>query len=284
MEHEICLANIRNHFGSLTNAERQIAQYVLENSHLVVDMSVAALAEAAGTAGSAVIRFCKSIGYNGFTQFRLALAMELARMPVEPVLPLLSGSDSAGNAARKVFDSSIRTLQNTLSMLDFNAVEQLIDQLMHASRICFFGVGTSAPVAEDAEYRFLQLGFPAGSYRDILFMPVTAQNMKPGELAIAISHSGRTQATLQALQLARQQGAYTAAITSYRSSPLAGEADCALIAYPDDINYPVEAVSARIAHICILDMLSTLLALRCGEEARLHMKDRNRLLEKIRIP
>lgn len=283
MENEICLANIRNHYESLTKAERRIARYVLENSHLVMDMSVASLAEASGTAGSAVIRFCKSVGYTGFSQFRLALAMEVARMPEEPVMPILSGNDSARDAARKVFDSSIRTLQNTYSMIDFTSVELLMDKLINANRICFFGVGTSAPVAEDAEYRFLQLGFPAGSYRDILFMPVTAQNMKPGEIAIAISHSGRTQATLQALQLAKAQGAYTAAITSYRNSPLAKEADCTLIAYPDDVNYPVEAVSARLAHICILDVLSILLALRCGETARIHMKERNQLLENIRM-
>lgn len=283
MEHDICLANIRNHYDSLTKAERQVAKYILENSRQATDMSVASLAEACGVAGSAVIRFCKSIGYTGFSQFRLALVMEMARRPEEPVLPLLTGKDSTQDAARKVFDSSVRTLQNTFSMLDFAVMEELLEKLMHAGRICFFGVGTSAPVAEDAEYRFLQLGFPAGSYRDILFMPVTAQNMKKGEIAIAISHSGRTQATLQALRLAKEQGAVTAAITSYRSSPLAQEADYALIAYPDDINYPVEAVSARLAHICILDALSTLLALRCGETARVHLKDRNRLLENIRI-
>lgn len=282
LENEICLANIRSHYDSLTKAERQIAKYILANSRQVVDMSVASLAEASGTAGSAVIRFCKSIGYSGFSQFRLALAMEVARRPEEPVLPLLTGRDSTPDAARKVFDSSVRTLQNTFSMLDFETMDALIEKLTHASRICFFGVGTSAPVAEDAEYRFLQLGFPAGSYRDILFMPVTAKNMKKGEIAIAISHSGRTQATLQALRLAKEQGATTAAITSYRTSPLAKEADFSLIAYPDDVNYPVEAVSARLAHICILDALSTLLALRGGEKTRLLLQNRNQLLENIR--
>ena len=113
-------------------------------------------------------------------------------------------------------------------------------------------------------------------------MPVAAMNMKKGELAIAISHSGRTQATLQALQLAKGQGAVTAAITSYRTSPLAQTADYSLTAYPDDINYPVEAVSARLAHICILDAIAVILTLRQGEEAAAHLRTRTEILERIR--
>lgn len=281
MENEICIASIKNHYDTLTKIERQIADYVLANSEAVVEMNVADLAEASKTAGSAVIRFCKSIGYSGFSQFRLTLTKELARRP-DTVIPLLSETDTSQEAARKVFDSSVRTLQNTLSMLDFNVVDALISELMKARRICIFGVGTSSPITEDAEYRFLQLGFPASSYKDILFMPVAARNMQKGELAIAISHSGRTETTLEALQLAKEQGAATAAITSYSSSPLAKLADYSLTAYPDDTNYPVEAVSARLAHICILDAIAVILAVRGGKTAAGHIRTRNVILERIR--
>ena len=259
MENEACLAAIRNQYNTLTKTERQIADYILANSSSVVEMSVADLAAASAAAGSAVIRFCKTIGYTGFSQFRITLAMELASRPA-PVMPL----------------------QNTLSMLDFSIVEALVNEILQAERICIFGVGTSSPIAEDTGYRFLQLGLSASSYKDILFMPVAAMNMKKGELAIAISHSGRTQATLQALQLAKGQGAVTAAITSYRTSPLAQTADYSLTAYPDDINYPVEAVSARLAHICILDAIAVILTLRQGEEAAAHLRTRNEILERIR--
>lgn len=281
MENEACLAAIRNQYNTLTRTERQIADYILGNSDTVVDMNVARLAAASKTASSAVIRFCKAIGYSGFSQFRIALAMELASRPVS-VLPLLSASDTSRDAAQKVFDSSIRTLQNTLSMLDICVVDALVDGLLHAGRICIFGVGTSSPIAEDTGYRLLQLGLPAYSYKDILFMPVAAMNLKKGDLAIAISHSGRTQATLEALLLAREQGAATAAITSYRTSPLAQAADYPLTAYPDDINYPVEAVSARLAHICILDAVMVILTLRRKDQAAAHLKARNEILEKIR--
>lgn len=281
MEQEICLAAIRNVYGNLSRVERKAADYILENSGRVVEMNVAELGEEAGVAGSAVIRFCKKLGYSGYSQFRMALARELARRP-QKVMPILTGEDTAGEAVRKVFDSGMRTLQNTLAMLDLEQIELLTEKMRTAGRICIFGVGTSSSIAEDAEYRFLQLGLAASSYTDILFMPVAARNLKKGDLAIAVSHSGRTEATLEALELARRQGAFTAAVTSYKMSPLAKTADCALTAYPDDVNYPVEAVSARLAHICIFDALAVILTLRGGAAAIRHLEMRNDILEKIR--
>ena len=281
MAAEACIASIKNHYNSLTRTECSIADYVLANSSTVTEMNVAQLAQASGTAGSAVIRFCKSVGYSGFSQFRLALAKELAARPVS-FLPLISDQDSTGQIAEKVFASGIRTLQNTLSMLDADMLERLAAAFDRAGKIYLFGVGTSSPVAQDMQYRLLQLGYCASCYTDILFMPVAAMNMQKQDIAIAISHSGRTAATLDALKLAGAHGATTAAIPSYRSSPLAKAADYPLTAYPDDINYPTEAVSARIAHLCLLDALYAVLAMRGGQAFAEHIQNRDKILEKIR--
>ena len=281
MPTEACMASIKNHYNSMTPTERIIADYVLANSSQVTEMNVAQLAQASGTAGSAVIRFCKSAGYSGFSQFRLTLAKELVARPVS-FLPLISDQDSTGQIAEKVFASGIRTLQNTLSMLDADMLERLAGEFDRAGKIYLFGVGTSSPVAQDMQYRLLQLGYCASCYTDILFMPVAAMNMQKQDIAIAISHSGRTAATLDALKLAAAHKATTVAVTSYHSSPLARAADYPLTAYPDDINYPTEAVSARIAHLCLLDALYAVLALRGGQALAEHIQGRNEILEKIR--
>lgn len=277
----LCLAAIRNQYKMLPRIERQIADYVLGNSEQVLEMNVAELAAVAGAAGSAVIRFCKRLGYTGFSQFRMALAQELA---VRPAVPATSPGteESLTDVAQKVFASGVRTLQNTAAMLEQSQMEPLIEMLSHAERICIFGVGTSASIAEDAQYRFLQLGYPSSCYTDILFMPVAALNMKKGEAAIGISHSGRTEATLEAVRLAKEQGAFSVAITSYRASPLAQTSDYALVAYADDITYPVEAVSARLAHLCLMDVLTVALALRGGAETAERLASKNRILEHIR--
>ncbi len=278
---QLCLAAIRNQYEMLTRIERQIADYILNNCGQVLEMNVAEVAAAAGTAGSAVIRFCKKLGYTGFSQFRMALARELAVYPSVPSAPPRTG-ESLSEVAQKVFMSGIRTMQNTAAMMEQSQLEQLVSMLAQAERICVFGVGTSASIAEDSQYRFLQLGYPSSCYTDILFMSVAAMNMKKGEVAIGISHSGRTEATLEAVRLAKEQGARTVAITSYQASPLAQMADYKLVAYADDITYPVEAVSARLAHLCLMDVLTVALALQGGTETTERLASKNRILEHIR--
>ena len=178
---QLCLAAIRNQYEMLTRIERQIADYILNNSGQVLEMNVAEVAAAAGTAGSAVIRFCKKLGYTGFSQFRMALARELAVYPSVPSAPPRTG-ESLSEVAQKVFMSGIRTMQNTAAMMEQSQLEQLVSMLAQAERICVFGVGTSASIAEDSQYRFLQLGYPSSCYTDILFMSVAAMNMKKGDL------------------------------------------------------------------------------------------------------
>lgn len=282
MEQKVCLAAIRNQYKYLARTGRMIADYVLANSGSVIHMNVARLAEASGTTGSAVIRFCKSIGYSGFSDFRLSLAMELAD-PSSPRLPVIRRTDTAAEVADKIFHASIQTMKNTLAMLDCQGLRAIAEQCQRAKKICFFGVGTSYPVVTDAQYRFMSLGYPAVCYTDILFMSVAAQNMEEGEIAVAVSHSGRTAVTAEALKLAKKRGAVTVAVTSYRRTPLAEYADYCLTAYPDDVNYPVEAVSARLAHICILDTLEGILATLSKEsDMEERLKSRDHILEGIR--
>ena len=282
MEQKICLAAIRNQYDSLTKTGRVIADYILANSTQVIHMNVAQLAQAAKTTGSAVVRFCKSTGYSGFSDFRIALAMELADKS-SASLPVVSRTDTSSRIANKIFHASIQTMKNTLVMLNCQSLTQIAKQCQKAKKICFFGVGTSYPIVTDAQYRFMSLGYPAVCYTDILFMSVAAQNMEAGEMAVAVSHSGRTAVTAEALRLARKKGAATVAITSYPASPLAGHADYVLTAYPDDVNYPVEAVSARLAHICILDTLAGILAdLSKEQDVEERLRHRDAILEGIR--
>ena len=113
-------------------------------------------------------------------------------------------------------------------------------------------------------------------------MNVTAANLKSGDVAVGISHSGNTKATVDALRRAKKAGAATVAISSFAHSRLAEESDCRIIAFSDDRNYPVEAVSARIAHMCIVDALMMSLAAQNYSALRKHMDERNEVLKEMR--
>ncbi|MBQ3000481.1 MAG: MurR/RpiR family transcriptional regulator [Oscillospiraceae bacterium] len=276
------LSRIHNCYDSLTDTEKKIADTILSSPKDAVKMTVKELAEHSGTVPSAVVRFCKSIGTTGFSDFKICLSAGLGKKAsAAEMLPVGEG-DEPKQVFSKVFASGINTLRDTLSMIDFSQTETIVRLLQKATRVVFFGVGTSSVIAMDAQYRFAQLGIATSACTYILFMNVTAANLKAGDVAVCISHSGSTKATVDAMRRAKKAGADTVAISSFAHSRLAMESDYHLIAFSDDKNYPVEAVSARIAHICILDALMMSLASQNYETLQKHIAERNEVLKEIR--
>ena len=154
--------------------------------------------------------------------------------------------------------------------------------LSSAKRIFIFGVGTSSVVAADAQYRLSQFGLNAQCCTDILFMNVSAVNLSSEDAVLCISHSGRTKAVINAMRHARKSGAKTLSITSFPDSILYRESQIALSVFADEINYPVEAVSARVAHICLIDALAMVLATKNPQGFAEHIAARNQILREIR--
>lgn len=276
------VSRIHNCYKSLTDTERKIADTVLLSPKDTVKMTVKELAQRSGTVPSAVVRFCKSIGTKGFSDFKIGLSAELGgKALADGMLPVCEDDDTR-QVFRKVFASGINTLEDTLSMIDPAQTDAILQLLQQATRVVFFGVGTSSVIAMDAQYRFAQLGISTSVCTDILFMNVTAANLKSGDVAVGISHSGNTKATVDALRRAKKYGAATIAISSFAHSRLAQECDYRIIAFSDDKNYPVEAVSARIAHMCIIDSLMMSLAARNYSVLGKHISERNEVLDEIR--
>ena len=278
------IAQIHNKYKELTETEQKVASYVLANAEAVTQMTAKELAEQCGTVASAVIRFCKSVGRDGFSELKIALAKELGTTRTDPSekMPAFCENDTTSDIFSKVFGSGIRTLQDTLQMLDLERMEKIVQTLRRANRVLILGVGTSSVIAVDAQYRFSQLGLPAIACTDVLFMNVSAINLQKGDAVLCISHSGRTRGVVDAMRHAKDAGATAIAITSFAGSPLAKESDFAITVFADEENYPVEAVSARVAHICLIDALMMSLATTDYETFQSRVANRNKILGEIR--
>lgn len=277
-------SQIKRLYCNLTSAERKVADYVIESPQEITSLTVHQLAVKCEVAASAVIRFCKSIQLQGFSELKIELARELGSQKEEKknALPSVEHESGAEGVIRKVFNSGMYTLQDTLDKLDFTKVEQMSEVLVRAKHIFLFGIGTSSTVVTDAQYRLSQLGLWATACTDILLMGVTAANLEEGDVVLAISHSGRTKAVVDAVRLAKKRGATVIAITSFTDSLLYQESDVAAIVFADEVTYPVEAVSARVAHICLVDSLAMLLAAHNYDSFVDHIRSRNDVLEGIR--
>ena len=225
-----------------------------------------------------------SVSKAGLDALTKSLAKELGKARTEPdgEMPAFCENDGLRDVFSKVFGSGIRTLRDTLQMLDFDRMEKIVETLRKANRILIFGVGTSSVIAVDAQYRFSQLGLQATACTDVLFMNVSAINLQKGDVALCISHSGRTRGVVDAMRHAKDAGATAIAITSFAGSPLAKESDFAITVFADEENYPVEAVSARVAHICLVDALMMTLATMDYDTFKDRVANRNKILGEIR--
>ena len=278
------ISQIKRLYCNLTSAERKVATYVIESPQEVTGLTVHQLAEKCEVASSAVIRFCKSIQLQGFAELKIELARELGsnREEKKSAVPSVEHESGTEGVVRKVFGAGMQTLQDTLDMLDFSKVKQMSEVLVSAKHIFLFGIGTSSTVVTDAQYRLSQLGLWATACTDILLMGVTAANLEEGDVVLAISHSGRTKAVVDAVRMAKKKGATVISITSFTDSILYKESDLAATVFADEVTYPVEAVSARVAHICLVDSLAMLLATHNYDSFADHIKSRNDILEGIR--
>lgn len=278
------IQQIKRLYCNLTSAERRVATYVIESPQEVTSLTVHELAKKCDVASSAVVRFCKSIQLQGFSELKIELARELGsnREEQKNSIPSVEHESGTEGVVRKVFNAGMYTLQDTLDKLDFSKIEKMSEVLVHAKHIFLFGIGTSSTVVTDAQYRLSQLGLWATACTDILLMGVTATNLEEGDVVLAISHSGRTKAVVDAVRLAKKKGATVIAITSFTDSFLYKESDVAATVFADEVTYPVEAVSARVAHICLVDSLAMLLATYNYDSFANHIKSRNDILEGIR--
>lgn len=274
-------ARMLNIQAGFSAADRRVADTIIAMPGKVIDMTISELSAEAKVAASGIVRFCHKLGYKGFRHLKISLAGQTEAVS-DIIMPAVNLDDDSGTVFEKVFHSGIKTLRDTLTLMDRHAVACAVKMLHEAARIEFYGVGTSATIATDAYFRLMRIGYPAGAVTDSQIMRISAANSGPGQVAVGISHSGRAAETIDAMRLAKGQGAGTIVITSHQDSPICKYADLVLNVYSDESRYPVEAVSARLAHIAVLDALCVALALQNSGRTTQYVHKMNQLFQEIR--
>ena len=254
------LARIHAAMPQMSRIAARIAEFVLARPADVVGMSITELADAAEASEGSVINFCRGIGLSGFQQLKLSLAQEIVQ-PVQFIHEDLDRQDSAETVCRKVFHSGIQALRDTLSALDPGALANAVEAIRSARRVEIYGIGSSAPIAEDVHYRMLRIGLDARVVIDSHVQAISASRCTPDVAVLTISHSGATNETVAATRLAREAGARTVVITNFGRSPIQSYADIVLFTMARETRFRTEAMASRIAQLCVIDALIAALAL-----------------------
>lgn len=273
---------IRNSYDGLTAAERRICDCLLQEAEEAADMTAEKLAEAAGTAKSAVVRCSRSLGFAGFSDLKKQLMIENVRNADMNYTPYVAPQDNARQIFDKVFAAAGKTLRDTAENLDFAAAEALCGAITTARAIYIYGIGTSAMLVNELQYHLITLGFMAIAFTDVPTMKVSTMNLTPADLAIAISYSGRTISVRETLQYAKKAGATVACITANEDSPIMQLCDPAIAVYSDEIRYPIEPMSARIAQISFINALIIMLSAQDYERTAVRSRRQHELVDTVR--
>lgn len=258
--------------NSLTRVAQRIAQYILTSPQQVTQLSIAELSRATQAGEATVIRFCRTLGYKGFQDFKLDLAIELATAESDHSSPLLDAEiselDDAHTIGLKLQSTINNVLSETLNLLDMQQVSQVVNALRNSHSVYIFGVGSSGITAEDMKHKLMRIGARVDAVTNNHFMYMQATLLKAGDVAIGISHSGTSPETVHALKLAKQAGATTVALTHNLGSPLSEIADFRLINGNRQGMLQGDSIGTKTAQLFVLDLLYTLLVQAAPEQAR----------------
>jgi RpiR family carbohydrate utilization transcriptional regulator len=275
------LQRLSTQLDQLNRSERKVVQVIVADPQSATRMSIAALAELSQVSEPTVNRMCRSFGLKGYPDFKLELAQSMAR-GTPYVSQSVNQNDTATQYTDKIFTSTMASLDTARQQVDSKVIERAVDYLSQAQQICFFGMGASGAVAQDALHKFFRFNIPVVAHSDSLMMRMTAAACKRGDVLVLLSFTGRTKEMVEVARIGRASGALVIAITAV-DSPLAQEASLVLaVEAPEDTDVYMP-MQSRMIQLTLIDVLATGVILRRGEDFHGHLKTIKQSLTSTRL-
>jgi RpiR family carbohydrate utilization transcriptional regulator len=254
----------------LRKSEAKVANFVLEHANDVINMRIVDLAESSDVSEPTVIRFCRALGFDGFQSFKLQLAQQLGLGGVYTQFAV-DDKDTVKDLSNKVFNTTVGSLLAVRDELDPVVVETAINTIRKANRVEFYGFGASGSVAADAQHKFFRLQLSAAAYTDPHIQHMSAISLGSEDVVVAISQSGRTKALLESVRLARDAGATVIGLAP-QNTPLSEQCSIPIYVNMEEEHQAYAPVSSRIAHLVVIDVLATGVALHRKPLLKDHLK------------
>jgi RpiR family carbohydrate utilization transcriptional regulator len=200
-------ATVRNQifsaYDSLFDAEKKVADYLMNHQEKAIEMSVSELAAACEASQATIVRFCKKIGCNGYHHLKIKMAKEMREQDDHEFSNEIS-IDNIEQSLKNIMASKMEELKETLSSIDGKMLREIIDLILNANVVEFTAMGNTIPVALDGSYKFNQLGIPAVSSTIWETQEAYARTMRKGDVMIAISASGASRHLLNMANIAKE--------------------------------------------------------------------------------
>ncbi len=220
----------------------------------VVVLSLRGLARKCGTSDATVLRFCRSLGYLGFADFKVSLVPELLRSS-KKTYPEIREKENSETVKEMLQRNFQQQLDSTLQNCDDAMLTSIALHISQANKILIIGLGGSAGVAYIFCDSLGSLGIFSSFLRDRSIIQNVVSTLNSGDVVIGISHSGETEEVVSAVKKARYYGAITIGITNFSPSPLAGVSQFTFVTGVPANLLGSYSCQARISQLGILELV-----------------------------
>ena len=248
------LMRIRNTRIHLSLSEAQVADSVIANPHLFVNSPISEIATAAKVSQPTVIRFCRSMGCEGLQDFKLKLSGTLNNDSAMRFSPI-EDTDSMDDICTKVLNNTASALLTLREEVDVTALDDAIQTLKNAKHVAIFALGSSASVADDAQYKLIRAGINAAARTDAYMMNLCAQQLGKNDVAMFVSRSGQTNELLEAAGIAQELGAKVFSLAPSNSA-IAKKSDVLIVVNTNETRQTKPAMLTRILQLALIDVLA----------------------------
>lgn len=277
----------RSIMDSLNNSEKKVATYFLRNIESIFSTPIAQLAKESGVSQVTWIRFCKAIGFDGLKDLKKSLFQELNSSNVTDTQTLdfsdIRQYSTIAQMCNAIKATTIQAVDDTMTLMDFNVLNNVVELISNANCVKLFGVGASALVANDFYNKLLRINKHASFSNDTHTQLTYGANTTSNDIVIIFSYSGTTKEMLEVLSLAKNSKCPTVAITKYSKSPLVADADYSLYLSAPEIDHRSGAMSSRIAQLTVVDLLFTSLANKNYSSVEKYLEESYDICHKHRI-
>jgi DNA-binding MurR/RpiR family transcriptional regulator len=266
----------------LSKSERILAALMRNQADFIMNAGITDVADRAGVSPPTVTRFCRRLGCESFSAFKVQVAQVAfaGRRYLTTNTASVAPSDVADSLLGQFQDAAAKTRKS----LDIEATMKAAETISDAGLVAAFGAGgTSSMIADEIQNRFFRLGLPTVSITDHAMQLMQAATLRSNDVVVASSVSGRNTQMVRALEAAKTYGATVIALTR-PGRPVAEMADITIAIDLEEGDNILRPSTSRYAYLFVIDLLATFVAMKRGDEARETLRRVKHQLSNTRDP
>jgi DNA-binding MurR/RpiR family transcriptional regulator len=265
---------IDSHYQNMTKAEKKVADFIKSSPDKALNATITSLAKYCDVGDTSVFRFCRTLNFNGYQEFRIALALSLGDTPVvsEPKNVNINNSASEMEVAQKVRIAYENAISKTFSSLNYDAIHAAVQLLIHADYIYLFGAGGSGISALEMHTKFSKIMANISFDLDLHQQLIKASLLRPGNVSVIFSNSGITKDAITIARMSHENGAQVIFITDFLHTP--AQQYCDVLLHSGATEGPLDggSITAKTSQMFMMDLLYSEVYRRMGSLAPANKK------------